>query len=116
MFVSLPFKEIIFGLRGYSGDFFVLDELEFENNLDKKLFDDSFGEANLESLKRLCALAVQHKILLDYVQSVQGRTRFNGSVNFSLSLIANIHLFRHLLQLRAKVCGRHQQQSERVLP
>lgn len=73
MLVSLPYKEIIFGLRGYSGDIFVLDELEFENNLDKLLFEDCFGESNVENLKRLCALAVQHKIIIDYVDSVQGR-------------------------------------------
>jgi len=68
MFVTLPYKEIIFGLRGYSGSFFLLDELEYENNLDRKLFQDCFGESNLENLKRLCALAVQHKIILDYDQ------------------------------------------------
>ena len=115
MFISLPYKEIIFGLRGYSGDFFVLDELEFENNLDKKLFGDCFGEANLDSLKRLCALAVQHKILVDYVQSMQGRCRLknhfsnrfcNGTQElFSVGSkrkvhrLILIHLFRHLLQL-----------------
>lgn len=72
MFVTLPYKEIIFGLRGYSGDFFVLDELEYENNLDRKLFHDCFGESNLNNLKRLCSLAVDHKLILDYVQSIQG--------------------------------------------
>lgn len=72
MYVTLPYKELIFGLRGYSGDFFVLDELEFENNLDRKLFQECFGESNLENLKKLCSLAVQHKIILDHVESNRG--------------------------------------------
>ena len=72
MYITLPYKEIIYGLRGYSGDFFVLDELEFENNLDRKLFQDCFGDSNLDNLKRLCSLAVQHKIILDFIQSIQG--------------------------------------------
>lgn len=79
MFISPPFKDLIFCLRGIPSGFFILDELEYENNLDRKIFEECFGESNLDNLKRLNSLAVQHKIILDYVKLNEGKTDFLNS-------------------------------------